>query len=238
MLEETAASMICLSSVEEGEEEEEICELNNTSKFGNSSYEIFGTNPNSKRKTINLISSLSDNNNKNEDDDDDDDLMCIEAEINMNKNKLLSITNNKSVISINESESRKDADFYPEIDSESEDFNNWLMNGSVEPKTAKESELAVNNVFSIFNKPNENDSKQQQKLNTTESTKVSNIIVKNSNWIIVDSSLLQSAAVNILIFFLLWLISFGKSQNEFKLVSFVLTFLFFFAHHPVLKNDD
>ena len=204
MLEETAASMICLSSVEEGEEE--ICELNNTSKFGNSSYEIFGTNPNSKRKTINLISSLSDNNNNNEDDDDDD-LMCIEAEINMNKNKLLTINNNKSVISINEPESRKEADFHPEIDSESEDFNNWLMDGSVEPKIAKESEVAVNNVFSIFNKPNENDNKQQQQLNTTESTLVSNIIVKNSNWIIVDSSLLQSAAVNILILFLLRLLN-------------------------------
>lgn len=146
-MEETQASansLVCLSS--EGEAEKSIA-----SKLGNSSYEIFGTNPNSVKKSgkHNFINSLSDNN------DDEDDLLLIEAEVNVSKGKLAT---NKSIISINDELESKKSDFVPDIDSESEDFNNWLSN-DIELPENKQSNLNnkqdTNCIFSVFNKPKE-----------------------------------------------------------------------------------
>lgn len=140
-LEESQApdSLICLSSSDEAEKQ----------KLGNSSYEIFGTNPNEKKKSKKVINSITEE--EEDEDENDDDLLLAEAEANLSRSRN---TPSKSMVSPGDDVvSEKKSDFAPEIDSESEDFNNWLSNDIEKSKEQEGSNAKNKSVFSIFNKP-------------------------------------------------------------------------------------
>ncbi len=93
-----------------------------------------------------MIESLIENN-----EEDEDDLMLIEAEASLSKinNK---IKKNQSIVSINNDNSNVNV---AEDDSDSEDFNNWISNDTVEKPESITKNQTVTNNFSIFSKPKE-----------------------------------------------------------------------------------